>query len=186
MGKLFTWDPSTGDFNTLFEFSQENGSYPYGAIPWTSLTLYSNEELCGNGKVLICHHTGSSSNPCVELCVNENAVQAHLDHGDNLGHCSCNDKSSDIVADQPDEYSFTVYPDPVDQTLNLDFYAASGENLKIEITSLLGQLIYTSEIKDASGDFTYPIKMNSVPDGMYILRVNNVQSVTAKHILVLH
>lgn len=39
-------------------------------------------------KVILCHHDqGNSGKDSVTIEVNENAVQAHLDHGDTLGAC---------------------------------------------------------------------------------------------------
>jgi hypothetical protein len=39
------------------------------------------------GKVTICHRTEADKNPSVTITVSENAVDAHVAHGDTLGPC---------------------------------------------------------------------------------------------------
>jgi hypothetical protein len=39
------------------------------------------------GKVTICHQTGSQTNPTVTIRVSQNAVPAHMRHGDTIGPC---------------------------------------------------------------------------------------------------
>lgn len=44
-------------------------------------------EYGGERKVTICHQTGSQKNPSVTITVSENALDAHLAHGDTIGPC---------------------------------------------------------------------------------------------------
>ena len=39
------------------------------------------------GKVTICHHTHSKTNPTVTITISQNALPAHLKHGDTIGAC---------------------------------------------------------------------------------------------------
>lgn len=39
------------------------------------------------GKVTICHHTHSKTNPTVTITISRNALPAHLAHGDTIGPC---------------------------------------------------------------------------------------------------
>jgi hypothetical protein len=53
----------------------------------TTTGTTTGQEGVREGKVRICHKTGSSRNPGVEIEVSENALPAHLAHGDTEGEC---------------------------------------------------------------------------------------------------
>ncbi|MGH3084048.1 MAG: hypothetical protein ACRDNP_08320 [Gaiellaceae bacterium] len=56
------------------------------AVVWGGATA-SAQQYQYDKKVTICHHTGSQTNPFVNIAVSRNALPAHLAHGDTLGLC---------------------------------------------------------------------------------------------------
>jgi hypothetical protein len=72
-----------------------------------SVLVNVNDVRCGknNRKVLVCHNAHT-------LCIDSNAVKAHLSHGDQLGNCVEN-KSLTYTEEFPKEYKLHVnYPNP--------------------------------------------------------------------------
>lgn len=60
-------------------------------IDWGFEDFANRRRPGGQKKVTICHHAGGvNSEYPVTISISENAVQAHLNHGDQLGNCSVN------------------------------------------------------------------------------------------------
>lgn len=95
----FTWNPAgglsatSGAVSTFaptaagsFSFTAQAAS-PEGCFAAT-VTVPVIDARCGDDKVLVCHKTGSGSNPSNQVCVSSNAVKAHLKKGSALGVCA--------------------------------------------------------------------------------------------------
>ena len=103
----------------------------------------------------MCHVTGSAKNPRVQICVDQNAVQSHLDQGDFLGSCTVNARdmnldavdASEVISDptQKEEVlgklSVTVMPNPASYNFTLLLKSLSNENVKLTVTDITGRVI---------------------------------------------
>ncbi|RZA33040.1 MAG: hypothetical protein EOP92_22940 [Lysobacteraceae bacterium] len=96
----FTWSPAGGlstatgpttSFTPLaagsFSFTAQAAS-PESCFAQASATVNVIDARCGEGKVMVCNATGSSSNPGAQVCVSPNAVPAFLRKGSVLGACA--------------------------------------------------------------------------------------------------
>jgi hypothetical protein len=109
----------------------------------------------GKVKVLMCHITGSRKNPRIQICVDANAVQAHLDQGDLLGSCTVNTRdmnlnTSDAVEMVSDpaqkeevlgKLSVTVMPNPSSYQFTLVLKSLSKEKIRLTVTDIAGRII---------------------------------------------
>jgi hypothetical protein len=129
-------------------------------------------------KVLICHNTGSKTNPHVTIDVDTSAVQAHLtEHGDVLGPCelerTCSDsKSFSEDVNNPDgseNIRFETYPNPFSGTATITFSCPVDGYVTINLVDYTGKdqaLLFTQNVKK---DVQYQVELDGthLTQGLY-------------------
>lgn len=131
---------------------------------------------CGRNKVLMCHIPPGNPGNAHTICINVNAVQAHLAHGDYCGPCvnqlSPAPGNRNMVTDiHAEEHHVHLYPNPAsnqlivegefDSRATLVIYDISGKQALVEQLnshreqidiSSLNKGLYMYEIQFAEGD----------------------------------
>jgi hypothetical protein len=78
--------------------------------------------------------------------------------------------------------TFQVFPNPVNDVLNIQLPASLPSAGRIEIISMEGKLVYTENISSHSAVFR--INLSGLPKGIYLCRVNSGKTIkTAKFIM---
>ena len=132
-----------------------------GCVTTCSTSIHAEDVRCfagnsGIAKVQLCHKTGSTKNPCVTICVDADAVQDHLAHGDFYGKCTPNcqpaytgnavpgmstmESTIDSVTTET-TFGAKAYPNPTSSYFNLKITSASNERVKVTVVDAVGRVI---------------------------------------------
>lgn len=123
--------------------------------------IYTVEDLSDNGQYLLCSiRKGSEFGACV---IDLNAGGTGISLGE-------------TAADN----SMRIYPNPVSDMIHIDLNSA--ENVKISLYGLTGNMVKTA----AESGTTATINVTDVPEGMYILVVDNGKNKTVRKMHITH
>jgi hypothetical protein len=68
--------------------------------------------------------------------------------------------------------NFKLYPNPNDGKFNLQFTISEVQNVRISVTNLLGQTVYTEDMENFKGDYSNTLDLSSFANGQYYVNVN--------------
>jgi hypothetical protein len=133
-----------------------------------------DEWKCGllSQKVLMCHFFGNGNYNT--LCVNPNAVQPHLDHGDYVGPCdnaNC-DGYAPLFAFRSDGFDFTLFPNPASDEIFVGLEAFAGMPVTLRIFNTLGQLVQEIRIPEVQSDIEV-LDVRAFGPGMYQMELSS-------------
>jgi hypothetical protein len=124
----------------------------------------------GANKVKMCHHTNSNGNPWVEICVDENAVDSHLTHGDYIGFCDFT-KSTDPEVVEDMSLQFNLYPNPATNRVTVEFECITENPYTIELGDLTGRTLIAYQGKSVMGENTREIALTGINRGIYLVKL---------------
>ena len=84
------------------------------------------------------------------------------------------------------KYDFELYPNPTNNTVNVEFFLESISSVSVDLTNISGQTInlYSNELS-SPGKLKYTLDISDLSKGIYFLRLTINQSVYTKKIAVL-
>ena len=134
-----------------------------------STNVYAEDARCfagnsGNEKVKLCHRTGNTNEPCHELCVSENAVSAHLAHGDYIGGCLPNCATPPVYRGvQSLDFDVRAYPNPSLNDFTIVVDSKISSKIILNIYDMSSRLV-----KKIEGNYGKPIVFgDDLPTGIY-------------------
>ncbi|MBI3501840.1 MAG: T9SS type A sorting domain-containing protein [Bacteroidetes bacterium] len=84
----------------------------------------------------------------------------------------------------PGDFNMNIFPNPTSDAFTLEFVSATADDYAIEIRNLLGEKIYSKEIKSFSGNYSERIDAHSFGKGIYFLSVKNSSGIAIRKIIV--
>jgi hypothetical protein len=79
---------------------------------------------------------------------------------------------------------FSVYPNPANTNLNIQFVSETNETLKLQITSVSGQTVYEETLNSFVGSFNRSIPTTPFSKGVYLLRIIGERQSIHKKIII--
>jgi hypothetical protein len=143
--------------------------------------IYGEDVRCFNGnstKVKMCHLTNSQINPWVEICVAEEAVAAHLAHGDYVGSCVATIANNGTMEiEQNSNVGFNIYPNPTKGSFTVTMDLPS-EPKSIRILNISGQIV--KELQTQQNKVNIGIDRQ----GVYLVQVITNKQIFNKRLIV--
>jgi hypothetical protein len=160
----YAWD--TGATTTSIEVCPEvTTSYTVtitdanGCTATATIHVEVIDVTCGNpnqNKVEICHKGRT-------ICISENAVQAHLNHGDTLGSC---EESNQVFVS-----NVRVMPNPVRDQLNVRLTTNISGLVDFRIYDFHGNVVFTTQESLKPGQQITNYDVSNLKSGFYFLKI---------------
>lgn len=88
------------------------------------------------------------------------------------------------VNDLENDFEVQIFPNPNQGDFNLKIKNTSQEKFQIEILNLNGKELFSLSENIPEGDFLAPINLNTLPQGVYYLKIKNSSKLMIKRLVI--
>ncbi len=84
------------------------------------------------------------------------------------------------------KYSFTIFPNPTSGNFTVQVESSNNSHAKVQLTNLLGETVFTSEIEISEGNNSLQISPENLPDGMYLFTFSSPENNFISKVFINH
>jgi hypothetical protein len=90
-----------------------------------------------------------------------------------------------VSAESDDEF-FSIYPNPVEDVLNIYIHNTSDESSMVLLTDVAGKVVYSQQLQLKKGDnnLSIPVSSMNVESGIYFVQLKNERQIITKKLLL--
>ncbi len=143
---------------------------------------------CANNKLTICHVDEDGNRNT--LCVNKNAVPAHIGHGDWAGPCvGCAQNISAPIGgndfEVAEELHVELYPNPTSGKLTVDLHGFDeNSDAMLTVYDRLGRIVFGQKIEAGAHLLQLDFAEQNLSSGEYFIKITSEQGVVVKMLMV--
>lgn len=200
-GSTICTEPSTGD-DDCDGVPNEDDICPGGddsvdhngdGIPDCSQSLpyaqYHADWKCANNKLIVCHvdEDGNRTN----LCINKNAVPAHIGHGDWAGPCigcaegrSTSGSAGSVGRAAQKGLEMALYPNPTDGKVMVQLNGLTEGEAQLTVLDPLGRVVMVQKIAEGTELLELDFSGKAFARGEYYVRVVTSSDVLTQKLMI--
>ena len=78
----------------------------------------------------------------------------------------------------------SIFPNPNSGIFIVEFESAGSGTLKLSVTNILGQVVYTQSFSDFKGTFNTELNLSAHPSGIYNIQLTTDEQVIRRRVVV--
>ena len=78
----------------------------------------------------------------------------------------------------------SIYPNPTDQIVNINFSTIVKQNIKIRLISTIGEIVFIENLQNYSGKYSKKINLDGYSKGTYFLEIETYKGITNYKIIL--